>query len=95
MDDLISREDAINAIYHHFPNISMESATEILHECETAGNPGDLMVLCEYCDLKPYCIARLNDRTVRGCGMSLYYHGLIKFEEIRVLYEIKEKENER
>ena len=94
MSDLISREDAINAIYHHFPHVSMERATEILHECETAENPGDMMVLCEYCDLKLCCIARLNDRTVKGCGMSPYYHGLIKFEEIRVLHEVKEKKDD-
>ena len=41
MSDLISREDAINAIYHHFPHVSMERATEILHECDSANRKGE------------------------------------------------------
>ena len=54
-----------------------------------------MIIECKDCDLRPYCIARLNDRTVKGCGMSLYYHGLIKFEEIRVLHEIKKEESKQ
>lgn len=33
--DLIRREDAINAIYHHLPMVSRERATIMLHECES------------------------------------------------------------
>lgn len=36
MRDPIEREDAINAIYHHFPDMSMKEATSILHEVPSA-----------------------------------------------------------
>jgi hypothetical protein len=36
MDDLISRECAINALYHHLPSKSMEECTVILHEVPSA-----------------------------------------------------------
>lgn len=36
MSDLIDREKAINAVYHHFPHISMKDATMVLHEVPTA-----------------------------------------------------------
>ena len=32
MNDLISREDAINALYHHLPNKTREEVTGLLHE---------------------------------------------------------------
>lgn len=36
MDDLISREDAINAIYHHFPQMTMRECADVLHEVPSA-----------------------------------------------------------
>ena len=30
-DDLISRQAAIEAIYHHFPSVTREYATDVLH----------------------------------------------------------------
>lgn len=36
MDDPISREDAINAIYHHFPGMTMRECTMVLHEVPSA-----------------------------------------------------------
>lgn len=36
MDDLISREDAINAIYHHFPSMTMGECANVLHEVPSA-----------------------------------------------------------
>jgi hypothetical protein len=49
---------------------------------------------CKSDDFKcPYytvCIARINDRTIRGCGMALYVNGLIKYDEIGVNHLIKE-----
>lgn len=36
MSDLISREDAINAIYHHFPNMTMGECANVLHEVPSA-----------------------------------------------------------
>ena len=36
MDDPISREDAINAIYHHFPSMTMGECANVLHEVPSA-----------------------------------------------------------
>ena len=36
MSDLISREDAINAIYHHFSNMTMGVCANVLHEVPSA-----------------------------------------------------------
>lgn len=41
------------------------------------------------CPLLPYCIARLNDRTVSGCGMPLAEAGLIKLSEVRVQHTVR------
>ena len=48
-----------------------------------------MIVLCEECNYRPYCVARLNDRMIRGCGMELYQAGLIKREEIKVLKAVR------
>ena len=40
MDDLISREDAINAIYHHFTNMTMGECANVLHEVPSAQPEG-------------------------------------------------------
>ena len=32
MSDLISRQSAINALYHHFPHMTREECAAILHE---------------------------------------------------------------
>lgn len=36
MDDLISRQEAIDAIYHHFPSVSRTRARTMLHEVPSA-----------------------------------------------------------
>lgn len=36
MSDLISREDAINAIYHYFSNMTMGECANVLHEVPSA-----------------------------------------------------------
>ena len=36
MSDLIRREDAINAIYHHFPSMTMGECANVLHEVPSA-----------------------------------------------------------
>ena len=36
MSDLIDRQEAINAIYHHFPHMSMKLAAMVLHEVPSA-----------------------------------------------------------
>lgn len=43
----------------------------------------------EDCPLLPYCVARLNDRTVSGCGIPLADAGLIKFSEVRVQHTVR------
>ena len=36
MDDLISRQEAIDAIYHHLPSVSRTRARTMLHEVPSA-----------------------------------------------------------
>ena len=36
MSDPINREDAINAIYHHFPQMTMRECADVLHEVPSA-----------------------------------------------------------
>lgn len=36
MSDLVSRKDAINAIYHHFPEMAMSECANVLHEVPPA-----------------------------------------------------------
>lgn len=36
MRDPIEREDAINAIYHHLPSVSMDWARMVMHDVPTA-----------------------------------------------------------
>lgn len=40
------------------------------------------------CPYYNYCIARLNNKTVVGCGMALYVDGSITYEEIGVMHSI-------
>lgn len=46
------------------------------------------------CPLIKYCIARLNDRTITGCGMPLYEAGLILREDIMVEHTVRKGKNE-
>lgn len=52
--DLIDREDAINAIYHHIPYVSRKRATIILHEVQ-----GMDLIRCKDC----------KNRYTDSCGM--------------------------
>lgn len=45
------------------------------------------------CPMLPYCLARLTDRTITGCGIPLWYAGAIKYEEIRVEHTVREAEH--
>ena len=51
---------------------------------------------CKYdnvkCPLYLYCLARMNDHTICGCGMPLYKAGKIRYEDIVVCHAV-EKEN--
>ena len=44
------------------------------------------------CPMKPYCLARLTDRTITGCGIPLWYGGVIRKDEIMVEHTVR-KEN--
>lgn len=44
----------------------------------------------EKCPMISYCMARLNDRTITGCGIPLYAAGLIRREDIQVEHTLKE-----
>ena len=41
------------------------------------------------CPMLPYCLARLTDGTISGCGIPLYYAGMIKRDEIMVEHTVK------
>lgn len=41
------------------------------------------------CPMIQYCLARLTDGTITGCGIPLYEAGLIRREEIMVEHTVK------
>lgn len=41
------------------------------------------------CPMLPYCLARLSDPTITGCGMPLYEAGLIQRADIQVEHMVK------
>jgi len=43
----------------------------------------------EDCPLIRFCIARMNDRTITGCGIPLWYAGVIHREEVQVEHTVK------
>lgn len=43
------------------------------------------------CPMIRYCLARLTDRTITGCGVPLYEAGLIKRNDVMVEHTIKER----
>ena len=47
------------------------------------------MTHCDECTMKPYCVARLNDNTVTGCNILLWYRGLISKEEFTTEHKDK------
>lgn len=44
------------------------------------------------CPILPYCLARLTDRTISGCGVPLHYAGIIKQDAIMVEHTVKNSE---
>ena len=50
---------------------------------------GDGMIYCDNCPYKPYCIARLNDRTITGCNLPLYWSGLISKGDVVIEHTVK------
>ena len=55
-------------------------------ETENAAEESD----CDNCPYKPYCIARLNDRTITGCNLPLYWSGLISKGDVVIEHTVKE-----
>lgn len=47
------------------------------------------MTYCDECTMKPYCVARLNDNTITGCNILLFYRGLISKEEVVIEHTVK------
>ena len=48
----------------------------------------------EQCPMIRYCLARLTDRTITGCGIPLWYGGVIRREEILVEHTVKDGDSE-
>ncbi len=46
------------------------------------------------CPMLPYCLARLTDPTITGCGIPLYEAGLIKRQDIMVEHRVVEVDHE-
>ncbi len=46
------------------------------------------------CPNLPYCLARLSDPTITGCGMPLYEAGLIQRADIRVEHTVRMVEHD-
>ena len=43
------------------------------------------------CPFLAYCVARMNDPTVTGCGIPLWRAGVIRREQIEVEHTIREE----
>lgn len=41
------------------------------------------------CPMIDYCLARLSDRTITGCGVPLAYAGVIKSQDVMVEHTVK------
>lgn len=52
-----------------------------------------MTIKCQSCPMIQYCIARLTDRTITGCGMSLYEAGLIQKADIVVEHTVREEQH--
>jgi hypothetical protein len=42
------------------------------------------------CPLLRYCIARMNDPTVTGCGIPLWYGGFISRDQVQVEHTVRD-----
>ena len=45
------------------------------------------------CPMIQTCLARLTDRTITGCGVPLWWAGVIKREEIMVEHTVRSEVN--
>ncbi len=43
------------------------------------------------CPLICFCIARMNDRTITGCGIPLWYAGMIRREQVQVEHTVRDE----
>lgn len=44
------------------------------------------------CPMIRYCLARLTDMTITGCGIPLWYAGVIRREDIQVEHTVRRDE---
>jgi hypothetical protein len=47
------------------------------------------MIHCDDCIYKPFCVARLTDRTITGCTFPMYWEGIISKGEVVVEHTVK------
>ncbi len=45
------------------------------------------------CPMIKYCLARLTDRTITGCGIPLWAAGLIQKADIQVEHTVREEDD--
>ena len=43
------------------------------------------------CPMIKTCLARLTDRTITGCGIPLWYGGLIRREDVQVEHTVSQE----
>ena len=48
----------------------------------------------EPCPMIRTCLARLTDKTITGCGIPLFYAGLISLAEVQVEHTVRRGEEE-
>lgn len=46
------------------------------------------------CPMIRYCLARLSDRTITGCGVPLAYAGVIKSQDVMVEHTVRGENDE-
>lgn len=60
------------------------TVTAMIVKCKST-QPGK-----ENCPMIRYCIARMNDRTITGCGIPLWYAGVIRREQVEVEHTVRD-----
>ena len=64
--------------------LAMQRTVTMIVKCKPT-QPGK-----ERCPLIRFCIARMNDRTITGCGIPLWYAGVIRREQVEVAHTVWE-----
>ena len=48
-----------------------------------------MIIHCNNCQYKTYCIPRLTDRTITGCNLPLYWAGWISKGDVVIEHTVK------